>query len=404
MKNLFNKSTKILLGLSVWLVLSSVGMIAFADDIIVDQGSKIACYCTYYELYDLDVCAACSDDCHLDNNVCKPDWLSCKVEFWNPTNNKPAGPIKYNNIHNDMYKYNSESKFFKYSTTSTDYCTYQCDAGYHHEPTWCVKNKCKWNVPTHGVDNNPNLLPNNHDTTPWTHADKQTDPASQNACTYSCDEWSEWDWTKCELKTPSQQTFEYFFYKYKVNNLEKNILIQNVWDSIMDKLDDLLKDIDNLFKKVDNQATIPAWAIMAFDATKTNWKCPSGWSLFSEADGRFLMWASSDFLDLGWWGNVDWEINKIRLAADNIPPHKHYMFSTKTDGENMGNNSNVYDGYVTYYSSHNKDEEYQMRGMWSNTILPMKGLTSYQKDYKSTPDTFDITNAYVKVLYCVKYD
>ncbi len=451
MKNLFNKSTKILLGLSVWLVLSSVGMITFAE---------VMCPCIMPG--DRGGCMpdGCAPNCYYEGNTCYR-YLSC----WTVPDNSKTGLGTYKESDNPTYSsrtyvwWNSFPGICEYTCNSTSHwnwslskcvintcspinppigtvrnnskvptsdgkswefapsgsstaCTYHCQNGFHYDEIGCEINMCDGTNPENSVINNEN--------TPSTHLQTWKFAAewSEEACTYHCKSDFEYKNGACIEKAAP---FVKFFEKYKVDKIN-NILAGGVWDTIMDKLDSLLENVYNLTNglsslsnTVDSQVTIPAWAIMAFDATKTNWQCPSWWSPFSEADGRFLMWASSEF-GSKWWNN------SIILQASQIPPHHHYMFhnAAPNDTNNNRHMLGMIDPDLRYVSvggndggdySMNSSHAYKDYVYNSDSTVGDHSVTIWLTSSRLVNTTgvevgqqqpINIMNPYLKVLYCVK--
>jgi hypothetical protein len=86
--------------------------------------------------------------------------------------------------------------------------------------------------------------------------------------------------------------------------------------TINSTINDLLVEIANLKNQM-NDLDVPAGSVMAFDLSS----CPSGWTRFADADGRFIMGASTNSKEKG--GN-----SSITLAWNQLPPHSHYVEDT----------------------------------------------------------------------------
>lgn len=162
------------------------------------------------------------------------------------------------------------------------------------------------------------------------------------------------------------------FTQWKTGNMW-NTLTSTDWNNLMDSL---------------NSWTVPAGAIMAFNSTS----CPEWWQRYSKADWKFLMWANAGFWEV-WW------TSSITLTLGQIPQHQHRLFSNQANGDKV---SSSYGGYISYSSDRknwNQDYDLTKGGGISTTTV---GLSSYQLNSKSQPDKVDITNPFVKVIYCVK--
>lgn len=178
------------------------------------------------------------------------------------------------------------------------------------------------------------------------------------------------------------------------------------WNVLMQWLDGL--DNSNL-----TDFFVPGWAIMPFYSDE----CPDWWSEYAVADWKFLMWTTVAHGDVG---NIMDRDVEITLLAGNIPQHQHYLFWPKEDegprtrtGKEDGQIHYIagedwkatypWSGYFTFYWTYWNPEEYQIRGLKNvNESKIIKGVTSYQIGGKSKPNSIDITNPYVKVIYCRK--
>lgn len=90
------------------------------------------------------------------------------------------------------------------------------------------------------------------------------------------------------------------FDDWKVPNGIWNELDKNEWNSLMDSI------------------WVPKWAVMAFD--REDW-CPTGWSYYSKADGRYIRW---NYNSSYYFHQTDWA-SQIFLTVDQIPSHYHYI-------------------------------------------------------------------------------
>ena len=62
--------------------------------------------------------------------------------------------------------------------------------------------------------------------------------------------------------------------------------------------------------------TVPRWAILAFDRTDG---CPEWWIRYSQADGRFLMGASSGIWATWWQNSIIYEeLEKLEMEIQLI--------------------------------------------------------------------------------------
>ncbi len=194
---------------------------------------------------------------------------------------------------------------------------------------------------------------------------------------------------------------------WKTSSTDK-ILDEDEWNMLMNKLQ--------------NQANnaIPAWAIMAF----TGPTCPSWWTRYAEADGRFLMGGT-------WSYGSKWWANSITLTVDQLPPHSHiykdtlyseslasYGRSGNWDNESAHsyvriNNTNEIGGFI--WSNQSDGDNYPVYWIRATESVICKGLKNsdylinvangkdrYENCNPQYQENIDITNAYVKVLFCKK--
>lgn len=154
----------------------------------------------------------------------------------------------------------------------------------------------------------------------------------------------------------------------------KNRLNAEMRDQLMDGLSKMQEKIPTT-----NGETIPAGAVMAFNLSS----CPDGWSPFTEANGRFIMGSQGSLGEKG--GN-----RNISLTVNQLPSHYFYIFAGKGSPANLwdfkeasaSNQGNVGDNYTMESSIHTPNA--------GRTNTVWKG------------DSIDITNPYIKLLYCVK--
>ena len=174
------------------------------------------------------------------------------------------------------------------------------------------------------------------------------------------------------------------------------------WDSIINSLNGLV---------------IPKWAIMAFELAT----CPNGWSPYNKANNRFLMWADNNI------GYKSWSF-RVTLTWDQLPKHSHYFEDTVILEEAkyywITDAARNYSWYIR--------KDVQMTPIRGNSQLanntnfltvvrktsdffttsggPKGGAIRWQQyedvDYKNWVNYYqkniDITNPYIKVLYCIK--
>ena len=223
---------------------------------------------------------------------------------------------------------------------------------------------------------------------PWT---MEKEKESSTTYRWIC-KWSGW-WTSVSCKLSKSSEVQTLFNRVKTwisnavkvfepykktDNKDENLtdeerLTMDQWNSIMYYLDQL----------------VPDWAIMAFALDE----CPTWWTRFEPADGKFLMWANSDI-----WGI--WGDNLMRLSQAQLPSHFHYMIANDKVGSNwFRNNPSVYkDKYLAARWSSSE---------WSNEDRYDLAASYKYPEYARTSSVWnweliDITNAHVKVLYCVK--
>ena len=192
---------------------------------------------------------------------------------------------------------------------------------------------------------------------------------------------------------------------WKTSSTDK-ILDEDEWNTLMEKLQ--------------NQANnaIPAWAIMAF----TGPTCPSWWTRYAEADGRFLMGASNNFWYKTW-------ANEIRLRREQLPNHSHpyidafYSESVSVYKNRVSNHSpDEADTYSqetraleSIWSNNSDNDNYPIywirttegnicggnglaAGFYKNQEIPENACSKFYEN----PDSVNITNKYITVLFCKK--
>jgi hypothetical protein len=237
------------------------------------------------------------------------------------------------------------------------------------------------------------------------------------------------------------------FSSWKSSNIW-NTLTATGWDVLMDKLEWLDTNVQWLNSTVNWLDSIPDWAIMAFNLTS----CPIWWSPYYVADWRFLMWWKTESSDETWWDDD----NKITLNAWQIPQHSHIfadtIFSEAWDESAYASNNTYLKDYIVvekYKADPRYGDSYMVwkhgesidtdNYLWawlrktSASICTDEGVTIdgdlstpikwenvkklqrlwVDSRYTTTmaenncnsgdPSTVNIANAYVKVLYCVKW-
>jgi len=178
------------------------------------------------------------------------------------------------------------------------------------------------------------------------------------------------------------------FDEYKTERID-NILSWEKWDQLMD----LLNRVDEL--------TVPAGAIMAFDSK--DW-CPDGWEEWTQGNWKFLMWWVPSQVLMSWWNN------KIRLSIDQLPTHNfRVMFHLHNIWENAD------DRYLPIPMDYSINREYRegermVDNKWNYVPDATTDETNRFYDYYDyvktdsvgKNDLIDITNPYVRVVFCKK--
>ncbi len=176
-----------------------------------------------------------------------------------------------------------------------------------------------------------------------------------------------------------------FFTKYNTEGMD-NKLTASSWDNLME-------DLDNL---------IPEGAIVAFATDR----CPDGWTVFTGADEKFLMWTTlSSNVGITWWTNYLTE----------VPTHNHmiYNYLTQVNGssEIYVWTKNLNNKYVTVWYHKLKDSP----GSENRSKRITRRAQTQPEDQEEVPyiyhateltwkSSINITNPYIKVLYCIKWN
>ena len=148
-----------------------------------------------------------------------------------------------------------------------------------------------------------------------------------------------------------------------------------------EKWNEFTNDLDKL---------IPEGAIVAFALDN----CPNGWTPYTWANGRFLMGASSDI-----WGF--WWKDNIKLSANQLPPHQHKIKYRNRD--KFGDDANRRSVVVDRNSEEAPEGVYLGAGNnWTEKNFVQ--TASFWNNRWTWQDPVNITNSYVKVRFCVKWN
>lgn len=152
-----------------------------------------------------------------------------------------------------------------------------------------------------------------------------------------------------------------------------NHLTAEMRDDLMDGLSKMQQG-QGVLQPNTTTIDIPKGAIMAFDLSS----CPQWWSRWNNADGRFLMGASSQ---IGSVGGDD----KVHLTVDQLPKHRFpiRIWRRWNDWEHTAGN------VIRIW-----DSKPWPRGEKKETV----GYTDYVWEWRA----INIQNPYVKVIYCKK--
>lgn len=148
--------------------------------------------------------------------------------------------------------------------------------------------------------------------------------------------------------------------------------------------DALVAEVENLKSWLVGES-IPAGAVMAFDATS----CPTWWSRFAEADGRFIMGNTTNSKEKG--GN-----SNIQLTIGQLPAHNFFIAWGSNNDQGWLRDKKNY----TISDYHNNDagagnHKYRLRA----TSNP---ATAGKTNTVGNWDSINIQNPYIKLLYCKK--
>ncbi len=167
-----------------------------------------------------------------------------------------------------------------------------------------------------------------------------------------------------------------FANKYKTGIID-NILTAEKWNEFVNDLDKL----------------IPEGAILAFALEEG---CPNWRTQYTWANGRFLMGATSDIW--GFWWN-----NSIKLTANQLPQHQHEI--KYRNKNNFGDDSSRRSIVVDWISEETPSGAAIGGGKrWTERMLVQTAPNWNNWWGSATPDSINITNPYVKVHFCVKWD
>lgn len=384
-KSLIN--TKMLIGISVALIMSSAGLMVHGQQTCFScpKVSEIA-----DKPYTSDTCPTAK--CQWDSTMNGWKWACCAVDwYWFDTKCWGKPPINsFSYVWNGewiiwSHEYELDGKSDVPSNLTNSSCIYGCKEGYSYINIGvngkCVSTQlaeCIWEFPANAVTGNSLTLQSkewhyNEDSNVW--------------CSFTCKSGYEWDGEKCEkIETQPQKWF------YQFMNIDK--LTIGIWNSIMEKLDEILTRSDD---------GVPSWAIMAFALDE----CPSGWRRFGEADGRFLRWASS--YGATWWNS------EIKLNANQLPAHQHVYKDTVYSEDSKWSSSYINlwntdipgnDKTILWNAGSTDENNYPVYWYRATVNGICTGKSSSQllngSSCSTTQKTIDITNPYLNVIYCVK--
>lgn len=255
---------------------------------------------------------------------------------------------------------------------------------------------------------------------------------------FYCNSTSDTGWKRFALRKSTLSADDKKYVSESDKKLKNNTLTATIWDDLMNELDNLRTQLfaieytlgDHSFdiRNLKNTSTytsnipsnIPKWAIMAFNLSE----CPDWWTGFDQADGKFLMWWAWKAIDKVYYKLWDtgWS-NSIKLKADQLPEHHHYMFWPKNSQDSDNE---------TYRKSHyieSQDKRFiagdtdriNMSQYRMKTIREERSSTTYTRSDESkvrawltssklvdtgwnyiSQKSIDIKNPYIAILYCIK--
>ena len=179
--------------------------------------------------------------------------------------------------------------------------------------------------------------------------------------------------------------------------------------------DALVTEVENLKNQISRKAQskesetnegTPSGAVMAFDSEN----CPEGWTRFADADWRFIMGTSPGYTYYPFVGprpNVKTTggNNTIKLTISQLPPHRFYLFANESATDrwydrDRAQNREHRDRSVLVENNHDR---------WDDNYSYTMGVSSDQREASVgrtntlwKGNNIDITNPYIKLLYCKK--
>ena len=188
-------------------------------------------------------------------------------------------------------------------------------------------------------------------------------------------------------------------YNLKAENpANNNQLTAENWDALVTEVENLKNQISRKIqsKETDGNEEIPSGAVIAFDSEN----CPEWWTRFANADGRFIMGTAPSTSTFGREKKNIWikgGNDSIKLTIGQLPPHYFYIA-----WGNNGASNGIWDRkeqYVSDYVWNNVDgDDNRSYRLAPTTNTPNAGRTNTLWNGNS----IDITNPYIKLLYCKK--
>ena len=196
-------------------------------------------------------------------------------------------------------------------------------------------------------------------------------------------------------------------YNLKAENpANNNQLTAENWDALVTEVENLKNQISRKAqsKETDANEGIPSGAVIAFDSEN----CPEWWTRFANADGRFIMGTAPSTSTFGREKKNIWikgGNDSIKLTISQLPPHSFHTFVEhywrndsidKNERYNLRLNSNSHAIVENYHKDGNDNYSYTIAAV--NWGSPTFGKTNTLWSGNS----IDITNPYIKLLYCKK--
>lgn len=196
-------------------------------------------------------------------------------------------------------------------------------------------------------------------------------------------------------------------YNLKAENpANNNQLTAENWDALVTEVENLKNQISRKIQSKETDAIegIPSGAVIAFDSEN----CPEWWTRFANADGRFIMGTAPSTSTFGREKKNIWikgGNDSIKLTISQLPPHKFHLFA-----DEVGRDRGFDRGWA-------QNEEHKNRSViWENDHDTGDDNYSYTMAVSTdnrTPsvwvtntlwngNSIDITNPYIKLLYCKK--